>query len=77
MEINVLAFGQIVDITARSAWKMQEVKNTSELRKQLEEQHPALKGMKYNIAVNKTITTGETSLPDQAEVALLPPFSGG
>ena len=77
MEINVLAFGQLADIISRTPWKMQGVKSTDELRRQLEADYPALQGMSYKIAVNKKITASDTVLDDQAEVALLPPYSGG
>ena len=77
MEVNVIAFGRIADITASPSWKMQGIKSTRELREQLEAQYPALQGMSYQIAVDKKITLNDTALSDQNEVALLPPFAGG
>lgn len=77
MEVNILAFGKIADITARSAWKMEGVRSSSDLREQLEAQYPALRDMRYQIAVDKKIVNSETQLTDGTEVALLPPFSGG
>ena len=77
MEINLLAFGKIADITTRGNWKMQGVQSTEALRAQLEQQFPQLRGMSYQVAVNQKIVNSDTPLGDQAEVALLPPFSGG
>jgi sulfur-carrier protein len=77
MEINILAFGKIADLTATRAWKMQGVHSTAELRQQLEATYPALRGMRYALALNKKIITADTPLSDGAELALLPPFSGG
>jgi molybdopterin converting factor small subunit len=47
------------------------------LREQLENQFPGLRGMTYQIAVDKKIAATDTPIPPQSEVALLPPFSGG
>lgn len=77
MEINIVAFGKIADITGRPSWTAQGVKSTGELRQQLEAQYPALNGMRYQIAVDKKLANTDTPLTDKAEVALLPPFAGG
>jgi sulfur-carrier protein len=77
MEINLLAFGQIVEITGKSAWKISEVKDTNSLIKKLEEEFPSLVKMKYSIAVNKKAIQENTTINDGDAIALLPPFSGG
>lgn len=77
MEVNVLAFGKIADLMAAREWKMQGVSSTAEIREQLEATHPGLRGMSYLIAIDKKVVTSDTTLKDGAEVALLPPFSGG
>lgn len=77
MEVKIMAFGKIADIVDRNEWKWEGVKNTEALRERLENDFPQLQGMRYLIAVNKKIATSETLLQDQAEIALLPPFSGG
>jgi sulfur-carrier protein len=77
MEINLLAFGQIAEITGKSAWKMVEIKDTNTLIKNLENQFPALVKMKYSIAVNKKVIQENTAITDKDTIALLPPFSGG
>lgn len=77
MEINLLSFGQIADITGKSAWKMVGVKDTNELIKNLEEQFPALSTVRYSIAVNKKLIQENTVLNEKDTIALLPPFSGG
>jgi molybdopterin converting factor small subunit len=43
----------------------------------LEEKYEQLKGIKYAIAVDKKIVSGNAPLQDKSVVALLPPFSGG
>jgi molybdopterin synthase sulfur carrier subunit len=77
MEINLLAFGQIAEITRKSAWKMADIKDTDTLIKNLEEQFPALVKMKYSIAVNKKVIQENTAINENDTIALLPPFSGG
>jgi molybdopterin synthase sulfur carrier subunit len=43
----------------------------------LYQQFPELQHTKFSIAVNKKMAVGKTTIPVDAEVALLPPFSGG
>lgn len=77
MEINLLAFGQIAEITGKSTWKMTGIKDTNILIKNLEEQFPVLVKTNYSIAVNKKVIQENTILNDNDTIALLPPFSGG
>lgn len=77
MEINILAFGQVSDITRKAEFKLTEVKTTEELNTKLIEQFPELSSIKYAIAVNKKIVKENTILNNEDTVALLPPFSGG
>ena len=77
MEINLLAFGQIAEITGKSAWKMAGIKDTNALIQDLEKQFPHLVKTNYSIAVNKKVIQENTVLNDNDTIALLPPFSGG
>ena len=77
MTIKVLAFGKLADILSRQEWEMTGVDTAGSVRRQLEEQFPALKGLRYQIAVDKKIATDDSLLGENAVVALLPPFSGG
>lgn len=77
MEINLLSFGQVADITGRDALKIPDVRNTNELSEFLTEAWPQLKSIKYSIAVNKKIIQENTELNQDDTVALLPAFSGG
>jgi molybdopterin synthase sulfur carrier subunit len=77
MEIHLLTFGQITDITGKSAWKMVGIKDTNELIKNLEEQFPELPSTNYSIAVNKKLIQENTAFNENDTIALLPPFSGG
>jgi len=77
MEINVLTFGQVADITSESSLKIPDVKNTDELIQLLEKRYPALKSIQYSIAVNKKMIQENKVLHHEDTVAILPPFSGG
>lgn len=77
MGINVLLFGQVADITGKDILKIPVVKNTNELNQLLEKTYPALKSIKYSIAVNKKVIQENTALLNEDTVAILPPFSGG
>ncbi|WP_017730920.1 MoaD/ThiS family protein [Nafulsella turpanensis] len=77
MEVKILAFGKIADVTGQKEWKWQDIADTTALRKKLEQEFPALQTMKYQLAVNKKLANAEVGLENDAEVALLPPYSGG
>lgn len=77
MEINLLSFGQVADITGKASLKIADVENTNELTLLLAKEYPQLQSIKYSIAVNKKIIRENTQLNHQDTVAILPPFSGG
>lgn len=77
MEINLLSFGQIADITGMDDLKIPDIKDTNELNKFLFKAWPKLQTIKYSIAVNKKIIQENTQLNHDDIVAILPPFSGG
>jgi sulfur-carrier protein len=75
--MTIKVFGQIADIVGSNSFETAIVANTDELVKTLQEKYPALKGSTYKIAVNRNIIQSNMTLQPDAEVALLPPFSGG
>ena len=77
MEINIIAFGQIVDLTGRQSWKISGIKTTDELMRKLTEQFPSLPKINFIMAVNKNVIINNTELNPNDTVALLPPYSGG
>ena len=77
MEINLLSFGQVADITGKDVLKIPDVKNTNELNEFLFRAWPQLQSIKYSIAVNKKMIQENVALDNNDTVAILPPFSGG
>jgi molybdopterin synthase sulfur carrier subunit len=75
--INVLFFGMIKDMTGNSGIEINGVSDTNELIHQLNSMFPKLTESVYVVAVNRDVIQGNTQLRQDAEVALLPPFSGG
>ena len=77
MQVKILIFGQIADITGTNNLTFENVNDTEELLKRLKNDYPALIDSKFAIAVNKRIIKENTALPNNSTIALLPPFSGG
>jgi molybdopterin synthase sulfur carrier subunit len=77
MRIKVLAFGKIADVLRRPEQDIQGPETVAQLRVFLEKEYPELKTFHYLVAVNRQAAEEDTPLSENAEVALLPPFSGG
>jgi molybdopterin converting factor small subunit len=75
--IEILAFGQIIDITGQKVLQMEHVHDTEELKASLNKTYPSIRATEYRIAVNMEIIRGNVNLNPGDVVALLPPFSGG
>ncbi|MEQ1745017.1 MAG: MoaD/ThiS family protein [Saprospiraceae bacterium] len=78
MKITILVFGKLTEILPQQHLELADEPTTvGTVRARLEAQFPALKSMRYRMAVDKKMATDDTPLTENAEVALLPPFSGG
>ncbi|WP_100073974.1 MoaD/ThiS family protein [Chryseobacterium camelliae] len=75
MEIRIIAFGQIAEITGTEI--LTDAPDISALRKELKERFPELEHKKFAVAVNKKITEENLALQEGDTVALMPPYSGG
>ena len=75
MEIKIIAFGQIAEITGKEI--MLEASDIDSLKIILGEKFPALSDRKFAIAVNKKLVQGNLELNQKDTVALMPPYSGG
>jgi len=53
------------------------LKNVSEMRSYLEENYPILRNIPYLVAINRTVSSLESPLAPNDNIAILPPFSGG
>jgi molybdopterin converting factor small subunit len=76
MEITVLAFGQLAEITGAS-FLLHDINDTDALSAFMRSAFPASASIPYKIAINKKIITRNTVIDNNSTIALLPPFSGG
>lgn len=77
MQVTVLFFGLLTDITGANRLVLDNVPDTYTLIQQLNERYPGLQAAHCLLAVNYELVKDNTLLPENAEVALLPPYSGG
>jgi len=75
MEIKVIAFGQIAEITGKEL--MLEAGDIDSLKLHLIQKFPELSDKKLAFAVNKKLTQNNVILNQNDVVALMPPYSGG
>ncbi len=77
MTIKVLCMGKTSEICNANTLILNNIKTTNELQNYLQEQYAGLKNIYYQVALNKKIVRTDTTLSDNDELALLPPFAGG
>ncbi len=77
MQIEVLFFGSLKDITGEASLLLADAKDTDTVQEQLQKRYPALAAAKYFTALNKEMITANKTLREGDTVALMPPFSGG
>ncbi len=77
MELNILFFGQLTEITGTSNLMVVDVIDTDHLLSYLLQKYPVLTNQKFVIAVDKKVITENTILLPNSTIALLPAFSGG
>ncbi len=79
MRIEVMYFGMLAEITGqtREFWETTENLTVAAFRSQVVGKYPMLEHKKFKIAVNKRIAEDTALIPEQGELALLPPFAGG
>lgn len=75
--IHIKAFGMVAEKMGQVSMDLENPGTTEALKNQLFDQFPVLKSMKFSLAVNKKMVLEDSELVSGAEVALLPPFSGG
>ena len=77
LQVNIIIFGQLKDITGSDLVRLTDIADTNELVKELNKTYPAMMAANYLIAVHKQVVLENTLLTNNSTVALLPPFSGG
>ena len=77
MEVKVLFFGVLAEVTGTSFKHYKDVRTLSDLTLRIADDFPEIVHYNYRIALNNEIIAGESSLKGDDEIAFLPPFAGG
>ena len=77
MDINVLFFGILTEVTGTSIKHYRDVRSYADLKHRIEDDFPEIIHYNFRIAVNNEIIDEDPLLNDDDEVAFLPPFAGG
>ena len=75
--MNIKVFGQLTDVFGGDNIQVKNATDVSELKTELIHSFPGLSGKTFVITVNKKVIHENIALTGDAEIALLPPFSGG
>jgi molybdopterin synthase sulfur carrier subunit len=78
MEITVLFFGVLAEVTKTSMKTYQGVNSFRDLNLRILDDFPSILYYSYRISVNNELTkSDDITLRNGDEIALLPPFAGG
>ena len=77
MEIKVLFFGVLAEVTQTMFRHYRDVISYKDLINRVQDEYPEMVHYNYRIAVNSEIVNEEPELKNMDEVAFMPPFAGG
>jgi molybdopterin converting factor small subunit len=77
MTITVRFYGMLAVETGSAEMTLENIPDTVELQKILEQKYAEFKRLIYRIAVNQQIILVNQVLQDGDDIALIPPFPGG
>jgi sulfur-carrier protein len=75
--LNVLVFGQLVDIIGSSRISIEHVGTVRDFKAMMHVIYPNLLNKTYAVAIENTLAGDEDVIADGSTVALMPPYSGG
>jgi len=77
MNITVLFFGVLAEVTNTPVKQYSNVNSFADLRLRIIDDFPELVHYNYRISLNNEIVNQDPLLKDGDQVAYLPPFTGG
>ena len=77
MEVKVLFFGVLAEVTGTVCKHYRNVKSIGDLKLMVEDDFPEVVHYNFRISVNNQIINNDPLLNNGDEVALMPPFAGG
>ena len=75
--IHIKAFGMVAERIGATDLELAHCLDSEALLETLRAKFPELGTTKFSLAINKKLISGNQEIPENAEIALLPPFSGG
>ena len=77
MQVKVLFFGVLVEVTGCNLKIYNDAKSVGALKIMIQDEFPEIAHYNFRISLNNKIINNASDLKDGDEVALLPPFAGG
>jgi len=77
MEVKVLFFGVLSEVTGSACKHYREVNSIGDLILRVHDDFPEIIHYNYIISLNNVIINNDPVLKEGDEVALMPPFAGG
>jgi molybdopterin synthase sulfur carrier subunit len=77
MQVKVLFFGVLADVTGTNCKHFNDVKSIGDLQLRIQDDFPEVVHYKYRISLNNALIDSDPLLNNGDEVALIPPFAGG
>jgi molybdopterin converting factor small subunit len=77
MQVKVLFFGVLVEVTGSNLKLYNDAKSIGALKLMIQDEFPEIVHYNFRISLNNEIVSSDRDLNDGDEVALLPPFAGG
>jgi molybdopterin synthase sulfur carrier subunit len=77
MQVKVLFFGVLAEVTGTSCKHFSDVRTVGDLKFRIEDEFPEIVHYNFRISLNNVLIDNDPELNDNDEVALMPPFAGG
>jgi len=77
MEVKVLFFGVLAEVTGTNCKHYREVRSIGDLKLRIQDDFPEVVHYNYRVSLNNEIIDNDPKLKNGDEVALMPPFAGG
>jgi sulfur-carrier protein len=77
MQVKVMFFGVLTDVTGTDCRHYGEVKSVNDLKLRISDDFPEVEHYNYRISLNGEILNSNSDLNDGDEIGFLPPFAGG
>ena len=77
MQVKVLFFGVLSEVTGVNIRHYSDVKSLGDLKVRIQDDFPEVVHYNFRFSHNNVLVENDPGLNDGDEIALLPPFAGG